>query len=166
MRNGRPEGGAELSAYHDGELKGLARWRLERRLRRSPALRRELAALGRMGRWVRDQEGEAAAPDLWDRIALRLPAVDARRSQQARPRSLRWLPPLGAAVAAAAALLLAVYSGVFEARPDGTGVVRWIDSGGRPVLVLEDDGEAQVTIIWVLEEAVEGAARGGGRELA
>jgi hypothetical protein len=44
-------------------------------------------------------------------------------------------------------------------------VVRWMDSGGRPVMVLEEDAENEVTIIWMLEDAVEGAARGGGREV-
>jgi len=35
-RRERTETSAELSAHHDGELRGLARWRLERRLRRDP----------------------------------------------------------------------------------------------------------------------------------
>ena len=34
----------ELHAYHDGELRGFARWRFERRLFRSAELRRELAS--------------------------------------------------------------------------------------------------------------------------
>ena len=43
------EGWKQLHAYHDGELSGFARWRFERRLRRSPELQRELAALTRIG---------------------------------------------------------------------------------------------------------------------
>ena len=81
-----------LSAYHDGELRGLARWRFERRLRREPGLRRELAALGRVGDLVRGSEA-AAQPDLWDRIELRLPAMDARRAEAAGARSVAPFEP-------------------------------------------------------------------------
>ena len=51
-----------------------------------------------------------------------------------------------------------------SAAPGGT--VRWVDSGGQSVLVL-DDAEADVTIIWLLDEddAVEGAAQGGSGEV-
>ena len=41
-----------------------------------------------------------------------------------------------------------------------------MDSEGRPVMVLEADAEAEVTIIWLLEDVAEGAARGGSREVA
>ena len=70
----------KLHAYHDGELGGLARWRFERRLRRSPQLRRDLAALARIGELVCESEMRASEPDLWDRIEQRLPALDARRA--------------------------------------------------------------------------------------
>ncbi|MCA9512128.1 MAG: zf-HC2 domain-containing protein, partial [Myxococcales bacterium] len=43
---------ARLHAYHDGELGALARWRFERALRRSPALRAELDALRAVSRAV------------------------------------------------------------------------------------------------------------------
>ena len=42
--------------------------------------------------------------------------------------------------------------------------VRWMDSGGRSVLVV-DEPESAVTIIWLLEDAVEGAARGGSGDV-
>ena len=159
---------ARLHAYYDGELRGLALWRLERRLRREPQLRRQLASLARMGDLVRERDEEAGAPDLWDAIALRLPALDARGAEAAEVRSAglpAWLRPAGA-VAAAVALLLAVYAGWFDAAPAAGGVVRWMDSGGRPVLVLEAGEESDVTIIWMLDDAVDGAARGGGGEVA
>jgi len=155
-----------LSAYHDGELHGLARWRFERRLRRSAALRRELAALGGLGSLVRETELRADAPDLWDRIELRLPAVDARRGEaDASPRSTPagWWRPLGAVAVAAVALVAIVYTGLFDATPLPQGAVRWMDSGGHSVLV--DDAESDVTIIWLLDDAVEGAARGGTGEV-
>ena len=34
-----------------------------------------------------------------------------------------------------------------------------MDSGGRPVMVLDEPGESGVTIIWVLDDVVEGAGR-------
>jgi anti-sigma factor RsiW len=156
------EGSQRLHAYHDGELRGLARWRFERRLRRSPQLQRELATLTRIGDLVRAGEARASEPDLWDRIEQRLPAVDAGRAEAWAPERLApsWLlRPLGALAVVAAAL--AVYLGVLQTPPAPAGVVRWMDSEGRPVMVLEDDAEAQVTIIWMLDDAVEGAARGG-----
>ena len=69
-----------LQAYHDGELRGLRRWRFERRLSRSPELRAELEALKQLGVWTRECDPERPSADLWDRIALRLPALDAQRS--------------------------------------------------------------------------------------
>ena len=69
-------------------------------------------------------------------------------------------------MAVAAAALLAVYVGWFGSPAPQAGVVRWMDSEGRPVMVLEADAEADVTIIWLLEGAVDGAARGGSREVA
>lgn len=154
----------ELHAYHDGELRGLARWRFERRLGRSPELRRRLDALGGLGLLVREAEGAAPGPELWDRIAQRLPAIDAQREEASRGAEAAWgwQRPVGA-LAAAAVVAVAVYLGTFEAAAPHIGVVRWMDSGGRSVMVLEEDAESQVTIIWTLDEAVDGAARGGGR---
>jgi hypothetical protein len=161
------EGWEEIAAYHDGELRGLARWRFEWRLRRSPRLRRELESLHRLGDLVRASEARASEPDLWDRIQQRLPALDARRADEAQPSGLLapWLlRPLGA-VAVVTAALLAVYAGVFRGPSPSGGVVRWMDSGGRPVMVLEGDAETQMTIIWMLDDAAEGAARGGPRDM-
>ncbi len=156
----------DLHAYYDGELRGLARWRFERRLGRSPALRRQLDALASLGGLVRETEGAAAAPELWDRIAQGLSAIDAQREEarQQGGAAWIWLRPAGV-LAAAAAVAAAVYLGRFEAAAPHAGVVRWLDSGGRAVLVLEEDAENEVTIIWMLDEAVEGARRGGEREV-
>jgi anti-sigma-K factor RskA len=156
----------EMHAYHDGELRGLARRRFERRLRREPALRRELDQLAGLGSLVREAEGAAAGPELWDRIAQRLPAIDAQREEAVRETGATWswLRPAGA-LAAAALVAVAVWLGTFEAGAPHVGVVRWMDSGGRSVMVLEEDAESGVTIIWMLEDAVEGAARGGGSEV-
>jgi hypothetical protein len=139
-----------LQAYHDGELSGLARWWLERQLRRSPDLRAELAALGRVGEWVRDAHVEEVAPDLWDSIALRLPAADARRSDVGRPRRawLGWLAVPGA-IASAALVAVLIHRELAPVRPHTTGVVRWLDSGGRDVMVL--DADPDTTIIWVID---------------
>ena len=137
-----------LQAFHDGELSGLERRWLEFRLRRSPALRAELAALARVGDWVREAQPEEAGPDLWDAIALRLPAADARRAEAGRARpSLGWLAVPGAVVSAAIAALL--FYELSPAKPPATGVVRWLDSGGRDVMVLEPDPDT--TIIWVFD---------------
>ena len=115
-----------------------------------------------------ESEARASEPDLWDRIEQRLPALDARRAEAAQPTRAAlawWLRPVGAAAVVAVALL-AVYAGWFGSPAPQVGVVRWMDSEGRPVMVLEADAEADVTIIWLLEDVAEGAARGGSREVA
>ena len=157
-----------LHAYHDGELDGFSRWRFERELRREPELQRELDALERVGTLVRQVDGEAGAPDLWDGISLRLPALDARRNEAPEVEATDWsgwLRP-ASAFAAAAALTLAVWFGAFDAAAPSGGTVRWVDGGGRPVMVLDEADESGVTIIWMLEDAVEGAARGVVSEMA
>ena len=69
-----------LHAYHDGELSGFAKRRFERQLRKSPTLRDELAMLEGVGGALRELAADAETPDLWDHIALRLPAIDAERA--------------------------------------------------------------------------------------
>jgi anti-sigma factor RsiW len=160
-----------LHAYHDGELRGFARWRFERRLSSSPELRRELEALALMRELVREGESRVTTPDLWEGISQRLPRAEGarparigdREAREARGGSgpLAWLVrPLGAAAvaAAAAALVFALISGD-NATP---GVVRWIDSGDRNVMVLE--GDEEVTIIWVLGDASTPPRQGGAGE--
>ena len=143
---------ALLHAYHDGELSRFARWRFERRLRRSPELQRELAEVARIGAWVRESEPEAAGADLWDAIALRLPAIDARRADAAREvrrGGLVWLVWPGAVASAAVAAVLAFqWLSPPSAPPSKVGVVRWVDSGPRDVMVLQP--AADTTIVWVI----------------
>jgi anti-sigma factor RsiW len=162
-----------LHAYHDGELGGLRRWLFERRLSRSPELRAELVELRRLTRWVQGSEPQRTSPDVWDDIALRLPAIDAQPDGRARSRSERrewrgvgWLaayPRPVAAVAVSFALALALFLGIMEdAVPPTSGIIRWLDTGGRSVMVLEDQGDA--TIVWLLDAPEEGILEGGSRE--
>jgi anti-sigma factor RsiW len=141
-----------LHAYHDGELRGLARWRFERRLARDPAAKEELLALAEMGRLLREAQDEGPAPDLWEAIRLRLPALDAQRAELeeapgALRSRLRVLSPWVGAGVAAAGLALAI--GIEWGDASVSGSVRWIDSRGDPLMVLQDDSKA--TIIWVIE---------------
>ena len=159
---------ALLHAYHDRELSGFARRRFARRLRRTPRLRRELDSLAALGERLREIDAQGAAPDLWEQIALRLPAIDARKSAAARVKAARgrlsWLVrPAGALAAAAAAAALAVAL-LWPEAPEAGRVVRWIDGGGRSVMVLDDDPDT--TIIWVLDAPLEDASRGGERDVA
>jgi anti-sigma-K factor RskA len=154
-----------LHAYHDGELRGLARWRFERQLARSPALQKELRGLAELGLLLRERAAEAPGPELWDRIALRLPAEDARReaaaSERQTARGFGWLPPLGAAAAALAVVALAAQQWLTAPALPQAGVVRWMDSRGRSVMVLEEDGRSEATIIWLLDGAPVSGAMGG-----
>lgn len=152
-----------LQAFHDGELGPLARWRVQRRLARSVDLRRELRALEAVGECVRGSETPVASPDLWPGIARGLAGVDAERAEAAwegRGAARRTLPwrPISALAASAAAVVLAI--GLASRDTAAGGVVHWVDSGSRNVLVL--DGERDVTVIWLLDSIPENASRGGG----
>ena len=138
-----------LHAYADGELSGFARWRFELRLRRSPQLQRELAEITRIGDWVRDVHADAPGPDLWDAIALRLPAADARRAERAAGErsGLGWLALPGALASAVVAAVL-VAQWLTPPTPPRIGIVRWLDSGPRDVMVLE--AAPDTTIVWVI----------------
>jgi hypothetical protein len=116
----------------------------------------------RLGALVREAAPAAAAPDLWDGIARRLPAA---ADPAPRLGGLAWLRPASAA-AVAAAVAAVVWLSWFEAAAPPGGAVRWIDSGGRPVLVLDQGVEADVTIIWMLDGPAERAGRGVGRGAA
>ena len=155
-----------LYAYHDGELSAFARRRFERQLRRSPELRAELSLLDGVGGALRDLDADGAMPDLWDGIALRLPAIDAERAEAeadpAREGWLSWLMrPAGASLAAAVAATALAVAALWPETAVQDGVVRWVDAGGRSVMVLDD--HPGTTIIWVLESgATTGASTGGG----
>jgi len=170
----------DLNAYHDGELSGLRRWMFERRMARSPGLRAELEALKRLSLSVQGLGLQPPNVDVWGEIALRLPAIDAefdgqRRGRDAHPRGdvgqrawfgTDWLAaysrPL-TAVAAAVALALALFLGIMEdSAPATRGVIRWMDTGGRSVMVLEDQDDA--TIVWLLDAPENGASKEGSLE--
>ena len=165
-------GGAEmgrderaLHAYCDGELRGLGRWRFERRLSRSPELRADLEALRQLGVWTRESEAEGPTVDLWDHIALRLPAIDAQRAESphrsAREFAAAFARPL-TALALTGALALALFLGIIpEGSSPAPGVISWLDTGGRGVMVLEDEGGA--TIVWLLDPLSEDASVRGSR---
>ena len=168
-----------LYAYHDGALSGRARRRFERSLERDPALGSELRLLREVRALAREVDGEVETPDLWEQIALRLPAEEALRAEERAEREgrvsgwssllsgRRWqrLAPLGAVAAAALmALLITRFWPTPVAGSATGGVVRWVDSGDRSIMVLGDDGETGATLIWLLDAPTEGAARGGSHE--
>jgi anti-sigma-K factor RskA len=144
---------ALLDAYRDGELSRLARFRVERWLRRDANARLALAELESLAEALRELDAEAPAPDLWPAIRMRLAAADARAAEAAEPslwRSAAGYLALGAAATAATALALLLRSVEPPATASGpVGSVRWIDSRGSPMMVLRDDRVA--TIIWVPE---------------
>jgi anti-sigma factor RsiW len=174
----------DLNAYHDGELSGLRRWIFERRLSRSPSLRAELEELKRLTRWVQGMGPQPPSVDVWEDVALRLPAIDAQFAEQrqgraeqrqgsaeqrqgrAEWRGMDWLAAYSRPLAAAgvtAALALALFLGIMEdAAPPTSGVIRWLDTGGRSVMVLEDQGDA--TIVWLLDALDDGISEGESRE--
>ena len=177
----------DLGAYHDGELSRLRRWIFERRLARSAGLRADLEGLKRLSRYVQGSDPQPPSVDVWDQIAIHLPAIDDqfegqrqgvdrqrdrrdqpqhRGAEQREWRGMDWLAaysrPL-VAVAAGVALALALFLGIMEdGAPQIPGVIRWLDTGGRSVIVLED--QEDVTIVWLLDALEDEASEGGSRE--
>jgi anti-sigma-K factor RskA len=164
-----------VSAYHDGQLHGLSRWWLESQLRRSPELRRELADLERLAGLLReltdDPSGGESAPmdEIWPGIASRLSAVDSRRRLEAASQTdgrdagwswLRW-PSLVVGAAAAVALAIALAPQLarqtlpLPSEAAASGALRYLDTGGRPVMVSE--GRRETTIIWLMEPTRDAA---------
>jgi len=161
-----------LGAYHDGELGGLERWRMRRHLARCGSCRASLDSLAGVGSWVRsalDGGDEVGTPDVWSAIASQLPvaATPARSTPRRlvpsrfRPGPVGWrlaLPAGAGALAAAAVagvLLLRVglpnSPGPSEAGSGGEGVVRSLNTHGRPVMVL-DGARDDATIIWLMDD--------------
>ncbi len=156
----------DLSAYHDGELSGLRRWIFQYRLSRSPSLRAELEELKRVAGWVQELDRQPPSVDVWGDIARRLPALDAQSNEQRERSGMDWLAAYSrpvVAVAVGAALALALFLGIMEdAAAPTPGIIRWLDTGGRSVMVLEDQGDA--TIVWLLDAPEDGALEGGSRD--
>ena len=164
-----------LQAYCDGELGWWARRRVEARLRRSAELRRELELIRAIGALAREEDAEIEVPDVWSSIASGLAAIDAQVEAEAIrapgpeagmiPAAWTWLArggwrPLGAAVAVAVAVLavslvLRPDSRLVVDKPSMVGAVRYLDTGGHPVMVIEGGGES--TIIWLMDPPVDEA---------
>jgi anti-sigma factor RsiW len=146
--------GAWLDGYHDGELGRLRRWQVGRHLARCAGCRAELGDRLQLGDWIREVAA-VPEPDLWPGVVARLPSVEPiAADRQTRAPARRWRPRLttpvlgGAFAVVAAGVLL-----VRPAPPAGVaGVVRSLNSHGRPVLVLEGKKDASATVIWLMEE--------------
>jgi anti-sigma factor RsiW len=150
----------QLHAYHDGELTGLRRWWLERRIAASPAAQAELARLGELGAALRAQAEEAPAPDLWSGIVMRLPAA-APAAEPAREGLGFTLPRWVGAAVAAGAIALAVFvmprgdSPLVPAPADARGsAVQLLDTGRRPAVILQDDAEATIILLLPKQQLV------------
>jgi hypothetical protein len=152
---------SNLEAYHDRELSWWRRRLMEGRVRRSPRLQRELELLQEMSAAALSVDAAVASPDLWDDISGRLGAIDAdrqsHRASAAAPArepfgslsALFGWKPMGLAVAAGAtALAIGLWnsSGTVAADPND-GVLRYLDTGGQSVIVVDDP---DVTIIWLI----------------
>lgn len=143
----------ELHAFQDGELPFWRRWRVARRVARDAVAQRELASIAELRALLREQVATLPGPDLWEGVRAQLPTA-ARPApldaDDAGPAQTPWLPAwLGAAIAAASVALV-MASGMLSGDAAPVGSLRWLDSRGKPVMVLQDDRDA--TIIWVLQK--------------
>ncbi len=145
----------DLHAYHDGELGGLHRWWVERRIAASPAARAELARIRELGAALRAQAEQIPTPDLWSAIVMQLPpAVPAGEPARARDGFGFTLPKWAGALVAAGAVAVAVF--VFPGngpspRPVTAAAresaVQLLDTGRRPAVILQDDMEATIILL-------------------
>ncbi len=165
-----------LAAYHDGELSWFAHWRMERQLRLSPALRRELAELAELSDWVREIESVPASgetPDLWSEIGPALSKIDAEVGSKRTVRSQRprvgwnWGPLAGAvALATLVFAVMTAYRTVDNVVDNGDaipeyslggnvatagGSLRYLQTNGVSYVVSQDSED--VTIIWLMDAA-------------
>lgn len=174
-----------LSAYYDGELSRFGRWRVERMLRNSADLRRELAELENLSAEVRTIESQPATSerrDHWSEIGPALYAIDrevdgrsgrgAARKWGADSEGMASRAPAGvfwgslAAGGAVAVLVLALVvdnqSAISEdpaLDPYGgvvRGSLRYLQTNGVSYVVSQDTED--VTIIWLMD--ADGVAEG------
>jgi anti-sigma factor RsiW len=141
----------DLHAYHDGELHGLRRWWLERRIAENPAAQAELARLREVAAALRTQAEQTPAPDLWSAIVMQLPSA-LPQAAPARERDFGFTLPkwAGAAVAAGAvaiALVLMPGSGPTPGPAFRGSAVQLLDTGRRPAVILQDDAEATIILL-------------------
>ncbi len=143
----------DLHAYHDGELGGLRRWWIERRIAASPAAQAELAHIRELGAALRTQAEQIPTPDLWSAIVLQLPpAVPAAQPARERDGFGFTLPKWAGALVAAGAVAVAVY--VMPGGGPGPvtaaareSAVQLLDTGRRPAVILQDDTEATIILL-------------------
>ena len=143
----------ELHAYLDGELPFWRRWRVARRLARDAAARRELASIETLRALLREEAAAQPTPDLWAGVRAQLATASRPASLHVEahlPARMPWLPAWLGAALAAASVALVMASGVLSGDAAPVGSLRWLDSKGKPVMVLRDDRDA--TIIWVLQK--------------
>ena len=161
----------QLHAYHDGELSGLQRWWLERRIAGSPAAQAELARIRELGVALRAQAEQTPGPDLWSAIVLQLPPAAPAAAPAARHGDWGFSLPrwAGAAVAAGAlALAFFVFPGSQPSVVPGLGeprgsAVQLLDTGRRPAVILQDDAEATIILLLPKQKLVaEGVSDGIG----
>lgn len=157
--NGRD---VELDAFRDGELSAWRRFWVARRVARDPALRRRLEAMERLGGLLREQAERMPVPDFWADVRARL-ATAPRPAPLSAP--IPHAPPAGARpVWVGAAFAAIVVAGVMATSwlpgdAPHMSSLRWLDSKGKPVMVLRDDPEA--TIIWVIDKPKRTTTAGG-----
>ena len=165
-----------LEAFHDGELAGFLRWRVERHLKSCPHCRSEVEDFGAIAEIVREEELAAMpAPDLWAAIAAQLPAIDAELERRAAPvAALRparerkgWAALLGPLPIGVGGLAVAGVAFVLWLRLPGSpvrdDVVEELETMGRSVVVLPSDDKS--TIIWVLDPKPAESAKESGLEV-
>jgi len=161
MSEARQREAQELHAYQDRELPLWRRFFVARRLARDARARRELASIAQLGALLREQAANAREPDLWESIRARLPYVErpaATNSVLPRQDAAPWAPAWLGAALATAVVAAVMATGLLPGDAPSVASVRWLDSKGKPVMVLRDDRKA--TIIWVIQkpkQTTEGA---------
>jgi anti-sigma factor RsiW len=142
----------DLHAYHDGELHGLRRWWLGRRIATNPAAQAELARLREVGAALRTQAEQTPAPELWSAIVMQLPSA-VPQAAPARERDgfgftlPKWAGAAVAAGAVAIAFLLMPGSGPTPGPAFRGSAVQLLDTGRRPAVILQDDAEATIILL-------------------
>jgi anti-sigma factor RsiW len=152
----------DLHAYHDGELRGLRRWWVERRIAASPAAQAELERIRELGVALRAQAEQAPSPDLWSAVVLQLPPVlpapAPARERDGFGFTLPKWAGMAVAAGAVAVAFLVMPGGAPTPLPPAVrdSAVQLLDTGRRPAVILQDDAEATIILLLPMQKvAVE-----------
>jgi len=141
-----------LQRYHDGEVHGKERSRIEETLAADTASGERLARYGRVSELMQLVAAESEADEFtarrnWEKISRRLEA----KPRKVQRRAAYWLS------LAAAAVLLLFFIGPFEKAQSNELEIESIDCTYASFMLIQPETETGRTIIWLSDSGSNGS---------